>query len=198
MIRPCPAVRMAGTDQSLVDKEYREFDARLDSVNALCDAYERIRKEKGLGPPESSELYPIVQSKLKQAKDLKGQGKVKEGRQRLDEAYVAAKVGIEHLRGGDTLVRSLSFANSEEEYHYEVDRNDTHRMLVSVLLKEKADGSSSVNNMVDKFMDKAANLRQQAETQASKGDYDAAIQTLEHSTKEIVRAIRGAGIYIPG
>ena len=28
--------------------------------------------------------------------------------------------------------------------------------------------------------------------------YVPAIQTLEHSTKEIVRAIRGAGIYIPG
>ncbi|MEN8760898.1 MAG: hypothetical protein ABF290_00590 [Thiogranum sp.] len=192
------AVRMAGIDQSLVDKDHSDFDNRLESVNALCDAYDRIRKEKGLGPPESSELYPIVQSKLEQAKSLKGQGKVKEGRQILDEAYVAAKVGIEHLRGGDTLVRSLNFASSEEEYHYEVDRNDTHRMLVSVLLKEKVSGSSSIDGMVGKFMDMASSLRKQAETQASKGDYEAAIQTLEDSTKEIVRAIRGAGIYIPG
>ena len=192
------AVRMVGTDQSLVDKDYSEFDARLESVHALTEAYDRIRKEKGLGSPESSELYPIVQSKLEQARDLKDQGKVKEGRQILDEAYVAAKVAIEHLRGGDTLVRSLSFASSEEEYRYEVDRNDTHRMLVSVLLKEKVSGSSGVEGMVGKFMDKAADLRQQAEKQASKGDYEAAIQTLEQSTKEIVRAIRGAGIYIPG
>jgi len=192
------AVRMVGTDQSLVDKDYSEFDARLESVHALTEAYDRIRKEKGLGSPESSELYPIVQSKLEQARGLKDQGKVKEGRQILDEAYVAAKVAIEHLRGGDTLVRSLSFASSEEEYHYEVDRNDTHRMLVSVLLKEKVSGSSGVEGMVGKFMDKAAALRQQAEKQASKGDYEAAIQTLEQSTKEIVRAIRGAGIYIPG
>lgn len=192
------AVRMVGTDQSLVDKDYSEFDARLESVHALTEAYDRIRKEKGLGSPESSELYPIVQSKLERARDLKDQGKVKEGRQILDEAYVAAKVAIEHLRGGDTLVRSLSFASSEEEYRYEVDRNDTHRMLVSVLLKEKVSGSSGVEGMVGKFMDKAADLRQQAEKQASKGDYEAAIQTLEQSTKEIVRAIRGAGIYIPG
>ena len=192
------AVRMVGTDQSLVDKDHGDFDDRLESINALCDAYDRIRKEKGLGPPENSELYPIVESKLERARNLKGQGKVKEGREVLDEAYVAAKVAIEHLRGGDTLVRSLNFASSEEEYHYEVDRNDTHRMLVSVLLKEKVDASSSVGGMVEKFMDKAATLRQQAEKQASKGDYDAAIQTLEHSTKEIVRAIRGAGIYIPG
>ena len=191
-------VRMVGTDQSLVEKDYSDFDNRLESINALCDAYDRIRKEKGLGPPENSELYPFVQSKLAKAKDLKGDGKVKEGRETLDEAYVAAKVAIEHLRGGDTLVRTLNFANSEEEYHYEVDRNDTHRMLVSVLLKEQVSNSASVGGMVEKFMDKAANLRQQAEQQASKGDYEAAIQTLEHSTKEIVRAIRGAGIYIPG
>jgi len=192
------AVRMVGTDQSLVDKDNSDFDDRLESVHALTEAYDRIRKEKGLGSPESSELYPIVQSKLEQARGLKGQGKVKEARQVLDEAYVAAKVAIEHLRGGDTLVRSLTFASSEEEYHYEVDRNDTHRMLVSVLLKEKVSGSSGVEGMVGKFMDKAAALRQQAEKQASKGDYEAAIQTLEQSTKEIVRAIRGAGIYIPG
>jgi len=192
------AVRMVGTDQSLVDKDNSDFDDRLESVHALTEAYDRIRKEKGLGSPESSELYPIVQSKLEQARGLKGQGKVKEARQVLDEAYVAAKVAIEHLRGGDTLVRSLTFASSEEEYHYEVDRNDTHRMLVSVLLKEKVSGSSGVEGMVAKFMDKAADLRQQAEKQASQGDYEAAIQTLEQSTKEIVRAIRGAGIYIPG
>jgi len=192
------AVRMVGTDQSLVDKNNSDFDDRLESVHALTEAYDRIRKEKGLGSPESSELYPIVQSKLEQARGLKGQGKVKEARQVLDEAYVAAKVAIEHLRGGDTLVRSLTFASSEEEYHYEVDRNDTHRMLVSVLLKEKVSGSSGVEGMVAKFMDKAADLRQQAEKQASQGDYEAAIQTLEQSTKEIVRAIRGAGIYIPG
>ncbi|MGI9320857.1 MAG: hypothetical protein ACR2O5_05540 [Thiogranum sp.] len=192
------AVRMVGTDQSLVDKDNSDFDARLESVHALTEAYDRIRKEKGLGSPESSELYPIVQSKLEQARGLKGQGKVKEARQILDEAYVAAKVAIEHLRGGDTLVRSLTFASSEEEYQYEVDRNDTHRMLVSVLLKEKVSGSSGVEGMVEKFMDKAADLRQQAEKQASKGDFEAAIQTLEQSTKEIVRAIRGAGIYIPG
>ena len=71
-------------------------------------------------------------------------------------------------------------------------------MLVSVLLKEKVSGSSSIDGMVGKYMDMASSLRKQAETQASKGDYEAAIQTLEDSTKEIVRAIRGAGIYIPG
>ena len=116
----------------------------------------------------------------------------------LDEAYVAAKVAIEHLRGGETLVRSLDFASSEEEYHYEVDRNDTHRMLVDVLLKEKMRTNGGIETMVNKFMKRADELRVRADSQASDGEYENAVTTLEQSTKEIVRAIRSAGIYIPG
>ena len=136
--------------------------------------------------------------KLDQAEKLKKQGKVKEGRMVLDEAYVAAKVAIEQLRGGETLVRSLNFASREEEYDYELDRNNTHQMLVNVLLREKMDSSAGIEGMVKKFTDKANSLRDQAEKQAAKGNYEAAIRSLEQSTKEILRAIRSAGIYIPG
>jgi hypothetical protein len=192
------AVRMVAPDQSMVDKKYRDFDERLESIEALSAAYARIREEKGLTPASESDLYPIVERKLGQAKALREQGKPEEGRRVLDEAYVAAKVAIEHLRGGDTLVRSLHFATKEEEYRYELDRNDTHHMLVGVLVKEGQQASSGVDKMVQQFMAKAKRLREQAEQQAEKGAYEEAIHTLEQSTKEIFRAIRSAGIYIPG
>jgi hypothetical protein len=92
----------------------------------------------------------------------------------------------------------LNFASSEEEYHYEVDRNDTHRMLVDVLLKEKMNTNWGIEAMVNKFMESADKLRARADEQASDGEYENAIGTMEESTKEIVRAIRSAGIYIPG
>lgn len=192
------AVRMVEKDSSLVDKEYRDYGARLESLNALCDAYERIRKEKGMGSTEESELYSLVHRKIDQADALKQAGRVTEGRSVLDDAYVAAKVAIEHLRGGDTLVRSLDFASPEEEYRYEIDRNDTHRMLVNVLLADKIAASGSVENMVSGHMQEAGSLRSKAEQQAGRGEYDSAIRTLEKSTREIVQAIRSAGIYIPG
>ncbi len=192
------AVRMVEKDSSLVDKEYRDYGARLESLNALCDAYERIRKEKGMGSTEESELYSLVHRKIDQADALKQAGRVTEGRSVLDDAYVAAKVAIEHLRGGDTLVRSLDFASPEEEYRYEIDRNDTHRMLVNVLLADKIAASGRVENMVSGHMQEAGSLRSKAEQQAGRGEYDSAIRTLEKSTREIVQAIRSAGIYIPG
>jgi hypothetical protein len=94
-------------------------------------------------------------------------------------------------------VRSLNFATKEEEYHYEVDRNDTHRMLVQMLLKDKR-GGAAVDSMVEQSVTAAAQLRTQADEQASRRDHETAVKTLEQSTRELVKAIRGAGVYIPG
>jgi hypothetical protein len=52
--------------------------------------------------------------------------------------------------------------------------------------------------MIRTYLDRARALRGQAETAAGKGDHAAAVRLLEDSTAELVKAIRNAGIYIPG
>ena len=97
------------------------------------------------------------------------------------------------MRSGDTLVRSLDFATKEEEYRYELDRNDTHQMLVRVLLegKPRTPGQQT-------FIDKALQLRGEADAAAVGRDHTAAVKLLEESTRELIRAIRSAGVFIPG
>ena len=190
------AVRMADQNKVVEGKKRDDFQNRMDSVSALLDAHERIAREKG-DTRSVQELRRAVNAKLAKAQQLLAQEKFDEARTTLDETYIATKTAIEKLRGGDTLVRTLSFANKEEEYHYEIDRNDTHRMLVKVLLAEKMQ-DPKIGRQVKQFMDKADQLRAQAEQQAARGDYAGAVSTLENSTKEVVRAIRSAGIYIPG
>jgi tetratricopeptide (TPR) repeat protein len=191
------AVRMAGTEEALKKKHERDYQTRLESVVALTDTHTRISQEKGT-LSENGALLEIVDNKLAEAKSLHDAKKLVEARKVLDEAYAAAKMAIEQVRGGETLVRTLHFETKEQEYHYEVDRNDTHRMLVDMLLQEKIQANASLKTMVEKFMDKAAKTRATAEQQAASGDYEAAVETMERATKEIVRAIRSAGIYIPG
>jgi hypothetical protein len=41
-------------------------------------------------------------------------------------------------------------------------------------------------------------LREDAESAAGEEQYEEAIELLEESTKELIRAIRSAGVYIPG
>jgi HPt (histidine-containing phosphotransfer) domain-containing protein len=131
------------------------------------------------------------------ARQLEQAGRLDEGRRSLNAAYEMAKGTIEELRGGDTLVRALEFASKEEEYRYELDRNDTHQMLITVLVEEKR-SSRGVDQMVTKYVQRAQTLRGEAERQAGAGDFAKAVATLEQSTKELVRAIRSAGVYIPG
>lgn len=191
------AVRVAAPEQITAEKTRRDFDNRMESVKALLAAQKRITAEKKLGA-KGSETSSKIEAQIKEAAALAAAGKVEQGRTLLDQVYVTTKASIESMRDGDTLVRSLNFASKEEEYHYEVDRNDTHKMLVKVLLEEKRANNPNLEGMVQKYLDQAAVLRTNAEGVAAKKDYEGAIKLLEDSTKELVRAIRGAGVYIPG
>lgn len=185
--------RLARPEQVVGEKARRDFDARLDSVRALLVAQRRIAQEKSAGA-QAQDATRSIESQLAEAEHLAGAGRVPEARGVLDRAYLTARVSIATLRRGDTLVRSLSFASPREEYDYEIDRNDTHRMLIKVLLADRKDAAPALQP----FIDKATALRGDAEAEARRGDHLAAIRTLEESTRELVRAIRAGGIYIPG
>ncbi len=110
----------------------------------------------------------------------------------------APRVSIESMRRGDTLVRSLNFGSRREEYDYEIDRNDTHRMLITMLLADRKDAAGAMPPAMQPFIDKAGALRRDAEALARSGDHGGAVKVLEDTTRELVRAIRAGGIYIPG
>ncbi len=190
------AVSLAGQNGRVQDKLVRDFHSREESIEALLDAYSRVMHENGKSAG-AEELQSLVEANLVKANQLVEQGRVDEGRQLLDETYVATKVAVDGVRDGETLVRSLNFANKEEEYHYELDRNDAHLMLVRVLLDEKMK-DQRISGQVEPFLEEAVMLRRQAEEQADAGEFEKAVSTLEESTRQVTRAIRSAGIFIPG
>ena len=142
-------------------------------------------------------LQGQVSAEISEADALMQAGKPDEAMAALDDAYETIKVSLESLRGGDTLVRELNFETKEDEYKYELDRNDTHQMLIKVLLAEKM-ANSPMRASAEKFIGQAEELRSQAESAADKKKFEDAIGLLEQSTKELIRAIRSAGVYIPG
>jgi len=186
-------VRLADAEQLTARKDRIDFDARMESTRALLDAQKRIAAEKG---SKSTDVPQRVEALLAQANELSRAGRLADARRTVDQAYLAVRGEIGALRGGDTVVRSLNFADKAQEYHYEIDRNDTHRMLVQLLLKDKRGGANE--SFVEQSVAAAALLRKQAEEQAARGDHDSAVKALEQSTRELVRAIRGGGVYIPG
>lgn len=190
------AVRMLGEAPEITDKRDTDFDARLETTRVLLDALRRISADEdadGVASTKVAELERAVSAAL----ELREAGEPEKARRVLDGAYELVKLAVEALRDGRTLVRTLEFGSDEEEYRYELDRNDTHQMLVRVLLNNKdagADTRAAVNGIVER----ANALRQQAEEESADGEFRAAIELLEQSTRELVRAIRRAGLYIPG
>lgn len=190
------AVRLSDPGDVTGPKARADFKRVESSVDALNDALVRISKEKGV----QDRISPVTQ----QVTSLRGEagalfdaGKPEEGRAKLDQALQLLKVNIEGLRGGEELTRSLDFKSKEEEYHYEVDRNDTHKMLVKVFAEEKIT-SDSTRKRVEGFLQSALGLRVAADALGKQGQFEEAIVKLEESTKELIKAIRSAGLYIPG
>lgn len=190
------AGKKAGAGKSKQEKLDRDYQKKIESAEAMLDALKRIHKEKPRGE-EGEQLEQQVSEKILQAKNAKASGSLTQAKQVADQAFLLARQSVVNLRDGDTLVRSLNFANKEEEYRYELDRNDTHKMLVTLLAKDKMK-IPDVKKRVEQRMAKAEGFRQQAETEASARHFDKAVELLEQSTKFIIQAIRAAGIYIPG
>jgi len=184
------AVRSSAPGEVTAPKARRDFDARLESVNSLHAALRRVAAEKK-GVAGAAETSRDIETLIRDAQRLAGEGKLDAGRAALDRAYLLAKAAVSSLRSGDTLVRSLHFATKEEEYRYELDRNDTHQMLVKVLMDGKARTTEQQTALA-----KASQLRAHAE--AAGADHAAGVRLLEESTRELVRAIRSAGVFIPG
>ena len=190
------AVQASNADNGVSSKDANDYARRRESLQALATAHDRIATEKG-DKGMNRALQEKVAADLVLADELLEQGNADDARAALDTIYEAIKVSLEGLRGGDTLVRELSFETKEDEYEYEVDRNDTHRMLVQVLLADKIE-NSPMRASAEKFISNAEALRSEAEGVAGNGQFEEAIELLEKSTKELIRAIRSAGVYIPG
>jgi len=179
------------------DQKYREdLDRRQRSLDALLMAHERIMVEKGRAD-EHALLLADIDADTRAVETLLSANKIDQAREHLDRAYEMTRLSVEQSREGETLLRELKFETPEDEFEYELDRNDTHRMLLTVLLQEKMQ-NERVKDRVHSYVEEADKLRESATDQASDQRFEEAIKLLENSTAELVKAIRGAGVYIPG
>jgi hypothetical protein len=189
------------------DKKRQNYKQKRHGLDALLAAHQRIRQE--MEQQAESEKLNLqlaqeaalsekhVREKIQEAQAHYDKDELDEAGAILNDAYLGLKISLRKMREGKTLVRSLEFASKEDEYRYELKRNDTHNILINTVLKEKRE-DPRLGKLMDIPLNKAEQLRHEAEQQAASGDFEGAIKTLEESTKYIIRAIRLGGIFVPG
>lgn len=183
--------RLASGEKTRAGGSPRDVEARIEAARALLAAQKRISAEKSVAG--GADATRQIEQLIEQARSHAAAQRYGEAQPLAQQAYLLAKAAIGSMRGGDTLVRTLTFESKEAEYHYEVDRNDTHRMLLDLLGRRGAEDA-----LRQGLVARARELRSQAEASAGRGDFAAAVGLLEDSTRELVRAIRSAGVFIPG
>jgi len=191
------AIRSASPEKVLATKKKADFDKLQRSVDAFVEQHERISAEKGASS-EGDALRTQVKALGVEAEKIFAAGRTDEAQLLLRESFEMLRDSIEQMREGETLVRSLNFATKKDEYDYELERYKSQRLLVDVLLESKRASSAYVAKQVDGFIAVAEEGRIKAEAEAAKGDHEAAITLLEGARKQIVRALRSGGIYVPG
>jgi hypothetical protein len=172
------------------------YDSRLASVKALLDALDRVAKDKSATGRVADRRATLVQQ-LGEIEAMAKAGNHEAALVQLDKAYANISAEVANLRDGDKLTKELAFQSREEEYVYEVDRNDSHQFLLKLTLTEKAPHPSFLPQ-IEAMRTEAEDLRKQAEARAKDKDFAAAIKALGESTDKLIKALRMAGAYIPG
>jgi len=182
------AVQFADKPTELEEKQKKDIQNRIKNITALLDAYHRISP--------NSEKNTLFKQKLNDVQRIFKNKQLDLAEKKAQQLFVDIKLALIDLRNGQTLVHSLNFANPADEYHYEINRNNSHKMLLELFGNQNAKLVS--NSKVQTHIEQAIKLRNQAEQSAMENAYQQGIKLLEKSTKQYIRAIQATGVYVPG
>ncbi|MFN3076952.1 MAG: hypothetical protein ABT940_08765 [Alphaproteobacteria bacterium] len=166
--------------------------SRQESVRALLDAYRRVVVEKNKADPQG---VAQVETLLSQSDGHVKAGRMAEARQSVSQAYDLVTGLVASVRQGDRLVKTLKFDTPAEEYAYEIDRNNSFRMLLK--MTSGSDPSAPAAKQAAVTQSEADVLRGEAEKAATAGRHAEAIRILEKATSGLAKAIRANGLFIP-
>jgi hypothetical protein len=185
------------SDGSGVAKSGKDaYDKRLATVKSMMEAQSRVAKEKSLTGNVASKREAITKY-MEEADAYAKLGRYDQANVTLDKAYAVVTQDVTSMRSGDKLVKDLKFDTPHDEYVYEIDRNDSHFMLLRLQLSEKPP-MAGYAEQIEALRREADAMRKQAEGEGTTKNYPAAIKTLGDSTQKLIRALRMAGAYIPG
>ena len=189
-------VKLSNTSSTTMEKRRNVVKKRLKSVRALLKAQKRVFAEKH-GESAANELAARSEEAIEEAISLRDGGKIIKAQKRLKGAYHELTASIREMREGETKRRILKFETKEEEFQYEKNKNHSLRMLVDEI-KGKKKPSERALKKIEELVVQGMAIRKAAEKQAEAGDFEKAIDTIGGSSSKFIRAIRAAGVYVPG
>ena len=182
-----------------VRDEDRVREARVDlykqvkrHVDMFVVAFDRVAEEKGENQVKDSldrDQLDKITSKAEMAYE---NDELVLANHLIRQAADMVDVALSDARHEDVLLHELTFESLEEEYAYEIDRNESYIQLIDLMQKKTAPSQASAD-YVQKMIDENTKLRQQADVLVSQGNIEQGILVLENGTDKLSRALRLSG-----
>lgn len=172
--------------QKVMRTRYAELSEEITSYLEWYDSAEYVSGD------EKSTIGE-VKSEMVDAKDLYNNKSYKKANSIL--ARVLDKVVNMSNRSmtSSEVVMSLDFATPEEEYKYEIGKNNEYKRLVPIALDQKKPSGGRLM-LFKRFIKKAEGIRATADSEHESQGAEAAIKSLQNSTDQYKKALSMIGV----
>ncbi|GAB4348753.1 MAG: hypothetical protein Kow006_09780 [Gammaproteobacteria bacterium] len=170
---------------------YKEL---AENVTAFRESLIETAKERNLTEEEID--LDRIDALIHQAARKAGSGDYRQANRLLASAYQFTVASIARHRKNETVYHALDFETAQDEYRYEQQRYVSHQLLVQMILGEGTVGESS-RERLSEHLRSAETLHHRAGEQWRNGEQRRAIETEEQAIRELIRALRIGGVYVP-
>jgi hypothetical protein len=96
----------------------------------------------------------------------------------------------------ETIIYGLKFDTPADEFQHELGRNRSYEELIPLALKQ-LNPPRETALLSERYVLRSKELRDVAQKQAGKGDYPAALKTIQDATSQFQRSLQMAGGVVP-
>ena len=163
-----------------------------DHVDMFIVAFDRIAEEKGEDSVRNLLDRDQLDAIMSKAENAHNDDELALANHLMRQAADMVDNALSDARHEDVLLHELTFESLEEEYAYEVNRNESYVKLID-LMQKKTEPSQASASYVQKLVKENEQLRAQADALAREGELEQGILVLEKGTDRLSRALRLSG-----
>jgi len=138
--------------------------------------------------------FKKLDGRVKEAESIYAKNQPERALAPLLEAADMLERALSAARKNETVVYALEFSSLEEEYKYELERNENYILLTNMILNAGSSENSKKLPLIRMLLNKNQQLRLEAEKQFESEAVKEAIILLEKGNKTLVRALRLSGL----
>lgn len=181
---------------SQLEEQRARFAELTEGVKTFEASYtkniERLSKDPKKKDVDRLDLDQIHDA-VRQATKLADDDQYVEANRILAKAQREITRVLSEMLDNTTVVYDKNFATPVEEYEYELARYLSYEELIPIALEQKQPSKRAIE-LMDQFVQKAKDLKGQAEQEAAKQNHETSIQMLQAATDHLQRALQIAGV----